>query len=365
MLSEPYAPVPRGIWSWQVVHPDHRGDPGPKRFRRRLRVSEPMRLRCELSSPAELELDAPDVLEPGEHVIEVRVGRAYPNGLKGSLVLEGSSGTVTIVTDDRWEVLEVSDGEVYPDRWVPGRERPMLETEPGERWVAALAASMTSSGHVLTDVAWLEGEGTVAGQVPQLWADAPDEPPPAWFCFTAPPGARAMTLPVVGRVEAWVDGNEVECGASLPLREGARVALRVQAPPGYRGAACFLEHPLLELGPGRIRVGASWHRQGLDVFAGVVLHRTTVRVDEPGDAVLDLGELRGSAAVRVNGEEAGIAFCAPWTVPVRLRAGENTIELEVASTLGPLAARGIPTPFGPEDQRFAGIVGRPRLVLAA
>ena len=84
-------------------------------------------------------------------------------------------------------------------------------------------------------------------------------------------------------------------------------------------------------------------------------------------AVGDRGdtEVRGSVGVRVNGEPAGVVFCAPWTLPVRLRDGENVLELEVASTLGPLAGRGIPTPFGPEDQRFAGILGRPRLVVPA
>jgi hypothetical protein len=46
---------------------------------------------------------------------------------------------------------------------------------------------------------------------------------------------------------------------------------------------------------------------------------------------------------------------------LRLRAGENVLELEVANTLGALAGRGVPTPFGPEDQRFSGLLERPRL----
>jgi hypothetical protein len=202
------------------------------------------------------------------------------------------------------------------------------------------------------------------GQVPQLWADAPEAPPPAWFCFTAPPGARSLTLPIVGEVEAWADGEQVACADGVvPLRGGLRVTLRVQAPAGHRGAACFTEHPLLELGEGRIEVGVSWHRQGLDVFSGVVLHRTTVEVAAAADAVLALGEVRGSVEVRVNGERAGVVFSAPWTVPVSLRAGENVIELEVANTLGALAGRGIPTSFGPEEQRFSGLLDRPHLII--
>jgi hypothetical protein len=151
----------------------------------------------------------------------------------------------------------------------------------------------------------------------------------------------------------------------LALREHGRVALRVQAPAGYRGPGCFREHPVFELGRGTIRAGLSWHRQGLDVFSGVIVHRCTVDVPAAlaGPAELDLGPLAGSVAVRVNGADAGTLTWAPWRLPVLLHAGANTIELEIANTLGPMVSRGVPTPFGPEDQRFSGLLGRPRLVI--
>ncbi|HET7568156.1 MAG TPA: hypothetical protein VFJ91_09215 [Gaiellaceae bacterium] len=379
-LTEPYRRAPSAVWTWQVIHPDYKGDPGPRRFRRLVRVSEPTRLRVDLRASGPLEVDAPELLDPGEHAIEVTVGRGlFRDHLVGSLLLESDSGTVEIATDDRWEVVEDVARTVYPDRLLPGEEQPIAGGEAESSWVGVFQVGLGGTWmgapddpegegrrHLLTDVAWLEGEEVLQGQAPQLWADAPDAPPPAWFCFLAPPGARSLTLPVVGEVEAWLDGEpaRIEDGV-LALREGARVALRVQAPPGFRGAACFREHPLLELGDGRIEVGPSWHRQGLDVFAGVIVHRTTVTLDEDADALLELGSVRGSVAARVNGEPAGVAFSAPWRIPLRLRAGENVLELEVANTLGSLAGRGVPTPFGPEDQRFSGLLERPRLLLPA
>jgi hypothetical protein len=87
-----------------------------------------------------------------------------------------------------------------------------------------------------------------------------------------------------------------------------------------------------------------------------------VHVDRGGRALLDLGEVRGSVAVRVNGEDCGVVFCAPWRIEVPLRQGDNEFELEVAGTLAPLVARGVPTVYGPEDQRACGILGRPRLL---
>jgi hypothetical protein len=377
-FTAPYRRSPSGIWTWRVIHPDYKGDPGPRRFRRRFVVSETTRVRHDFRASGALEVDAPDVVEPGEHTIEVTVGRAlFRDHLVGTIFLESDSGTVELVTDNRWEVIESGASEVYPDRILVDGGDEMAATEGGDNWVTAFQAGLggtwmgapddpDAEGRrtLLTGVAWLEGESVLEGQVPQLWSESPETPPPAWFCFTAPPGARSMTLPIVGEVAAWVDGDEVSCdGEGLALHEGARVALRVQAPAGHRGAGCFREHPILTLGPGRIRSGSSWHRQGLDAFAGVILHRTSVEVDDDVEAVLEIGEVKGSVEVRVNGESAGVVFCAPWRLPVALRRGANVLELEVAGTLGPLAGRGVPTPFGPEDQRFCGLLGRPRLLV--
>jgi hypothetical protein len=356
-FTEPYQRAPIGIWGGIVLHPDYKGSPGTKRFRRRVVVPEQAKVVSSFTASGDVTCALPDVLEPGEHVIEVTVGPSVCQfGLSGVVELTMPSGTVSLRTDERWEI---ADDDVD---WSGAFE---IGAAGAISFGTDDAPDPYESGrHLLTDVAWLEGESVLDGQVPQLWADAPEPPPPAWFCFTAAPGARSMTVPIEGTVDAWVGGEPTPVdGGVLPLREGARVALRVQAPAGRRGAACFREHPVLELGPGHVRTGLSWHRQGLDCFAGVIRHRTTVDVADGGPAILDLGEVSGSVEVQVNGESAGVLFSAPWSLPVQLQPGVNTVEIDVASTLGPLAGRGIPTPFGPEDQRITGILGRPQLRL--
>ena len=49
--------------------------------------------------------------------------------------------------------------------------------------------------------------------------------------------------------------------------------------------------------------------------------------------VLDLGDVRESARVRVNGCDAGTAWCVPFTLAVGewLKPGSNTIEVEVTN----------------------------------
>ncbi|MBW3560985.1 MAG: hypothetical protein KY437_00645 [Actinobacteria bacterium] len=355
-FTEPYAREVRTIWGGPMVHPDYKGSQIARRFRRRITVPEPAQARCDVVATGPWTVELPEVLEPGEHVLEAFVGGSVQTGgFTCAVELVMSSGTVRFGTDDRWETMAA-----------------------GEEWRAATPIGMTGAlGSVeidarfqppnrrspLLDVAWLEGPDSVSGHVESVWSDAPEDPPPSWFCFTAPPGAREMTLPITGQVEAWADGAQREItGERLVIHEGERVALRVDAPAGHRGAACFREHPLLELGSGTIRTGLSWHRQGLDCFSGVILHRASV--DAPaGSAILDLEDVAGSVSIRINGRDAGTLFAPPWRLPVELVDGSNTIELEVANTLGPMAARGVPTPFGPEDQRFSGILGRPRLLV--
>lgn len=65
--------------------------------------------------------------------------------------------------------------------------------------------------------------------------------------------------------------------------------------------------------------------------------RYTLQFDLPSIAadewVLDLGDVRESARVRVNGKEAGIAWCVPFQLSVGkyLKPGKNIIEVEVTN----------------------------------
>jgi hypothetical protein len=368
VFAEPYRRSPTAIWGGSLIHPDYKAASGPRRFRRRLRLDAPMSVRWEAYADQPVAAVAvPEHLPAGEHVLEwATAGELGTPYFAAVLELTGADPdrphVLRVTTDAGWETAG-ADGNwegVFPIGavWAPPAERLLAEAHDADPFA-----------HPLTDVAWLHGPEAVTGQLPgQLWADAPTDPPPAWFAFTAGPGATALTLPIVGTVDAFVAGEPttVQVDATgqrwIPLREHSRVALRVQAPPGRRGAACFTEPPRLTLGPGTLRMGISWHRQGLDSFSGVIVARTEYLAPEAGPAWLELDDLIGSVRVSINGVDAGVLAWAPWRLPVELTEGRNLIELELANTLGPLAARGVPTPFAPEHQRRSGVIGDVRIV---
>ena len=69
---------------------------------------------------------------------------------------------------------------------------------------------------------------------------------------------------------------------------------------------------------------------------GVYMHRFALDAPTPGARyLLDAGLVQGTAIVRVNGQEVGRASVPPFLIDVTasLKAGENTVEIEVLAPL--------------------------------
>ncbi len=70
-------------------------------------------------------------------------------------------------------------------------------------------------------------------------------------------------------------------------------------------------------------------------FSGTAKYTTTIAMDvlDADDYILDLGDVRESAAVFVNGEKAGTVWSIPFEISIGeyLKTGENKIEIEVTN----------------------------------
>ena len=79
-----------------------------------------------------------------------------------------------------------------------------------------------------------------------------------------------------------------------------------------------------------------WNRiPGFEGTSGVGTYQTTVDLQQSfGRAVLHLGKIRDSYSLKINGQEiVSDPFCLEVDVSSYMRSGENTVEIQVASTL--------------------------------
>lgn len=70
-----------------------------------------------------------------------------------------------------------------------------------------------------------------------------------------------------------------------------------------------------------------------ETFSGKALYRAEFDAPEEGDAVLDLGDVKWCAAVRLNGVDLGARFFGPFRWRVRVAKGRNVLEVTVANLL--------------------------------
>lgn len=72
---------------------------------------------------------------------------------------------------------------------------------------------------------------------------------------------------------------------------------------------------------------------GVRYYSGTATYRTTFDAPDAAVTYLDLGTVRNLAQVRLNGQDLGIVWTAPWRVDVRhaLRARGNHLEIEVVN----------------------------------
>ena len=74
---------------------------------------------------------------------------------------------------------------------------------------------------------------------------------------------------------------------------------------------------------------------GIKYYSGIATYRKTINLAETpkGKMYLDLGVVHDMARVRLNGQDLGVVWCAPWRVDVTgaIKAGDNQLEIEVVN----------------------------------
>lgn len=224
--------------------------------------------------------------------------------------------------------------------------------------------------HPLPDVGWLMPESVPAPAPLALLLEPDGARRPVWLRFELPAGARALRLAALGPARVWVNGEEVQVrhGAAAfdPQPAGTPCAVRV-VPDVPAPEAAVLTAPIrFDTAP---VVGAlgDWRTVlHLPHHSGVVEYETEVEGTGPR-AWLDLGYVRGTAQVWVDGCDVGARLWHPFRFDLGAAwgPGRHRLRVRVTNTLGAHYEVGRPTSLVGQGQGAAGLYGPVRLQEAA
>ncbi|WP_369193978.1 glycosyl hydrolase [Streptomyces djakartensis] len=297
-------------------------------------------------------------LGTGEHTLEVVAdGAGAGDPVFVDFVVRSTAGVTALVSGAGWEAAS-------------GRWRGRTVEDERRRGESAHCHAAVRP-HPLPGTAWLCGRPEPAGTVWPTTATDTVRPAPQRFRFTVPAGTRSLDLPLALRARVRIAG-----GRRLPVQEGRLTFPQALADPTtvevLTEPTVFLRGGSAWRGPVRVRTVpvpvplGDWREWGLGGWSGGVAYARTVEVPAGPDPVLDLGRVRGSVEVTVDGEFAGEAFCPPYRIPLRGVAGRCVrLEVTVRSTLAPYLAEATPTEWAFPSQLPSGLWGPVTLRIAS
>jgi hypothetical protein len=306
---------------------------------------------------------------PGRHELRVEIddfGRSNPAAQVDLLVVT-ERGEVRLHSDRGWSGER--DGVSVP---VEIRRAPVGMIGAGEGQYVQIGdpahSHLWQRPHPLREAVWLEpGRAGVDAGVP-IDARVASESPAQRFRLTAPPGAeRVQVSPASGcrLVELTVDGETVALGTvgtdaclvDLPDGDpGPRsIELVVEPAPGLRGGGVLAGPVRFATGTGMVELG-DWRSRGLASHSGGVLYRRRINEVPAGRLRLDLGVVRGTAELLVDGESVGVRVCSPYRFEFSAGPGA-VLEILVMNTLGPHLDAVSPSHYVFEGQTRSGLFG--------
>lgn len=302
-----------------------------------------------------------ETLDSGRGVTVVADGLVY-----------GKNGeTAGIRTGVNWQVQR-NDGPLEPvvlrrRQWI---DQAWFDRADSFREMDPAFTHLWRRPHPLPETGWLEGtsdDSAMLRLVPEAFQGQNVE----WFGWKIPPGATSIFLPVHGEIRLWVDGKEIAVSGNLnevreakltgKLTASRSAALRVEPRRSYNGGAVFTGPVYYQTGRGSIEPGP-WADQGLEAYSGGLRYLSEFELLDrrPGARlVVDLGRVRGTARVTLNGQPAGLRVWSPYRYDITnlVKAGVNSLEILVNNTLAPYLRATSPTNYVLPGQEVSGLFG--------
>ena len=299
------------------------------------------------ATPMYFSHDLTERLGAGRHVVEIVAESTDARDVVFvDLVVQTPDAVVALVSGTGWQTG--SGGRL-------GRSQ-----EHRGRWSNLAAAHAAERSHPLPGATWLHGDPVVGSPVDPVAVAVSAVPAAQRFRVLLPAGTTAVELPLRGAADVSVAGQPVDVQQGVVRLPGPLPAvaelLVVTAPTAFERAGAAWDGPLLvttEQAP--VQLG-SWRDLGLRGWSGGVRYRRTVsRSSSP--ALLDLGRVRGSVDVHLDGERVGSAFCAPYRFELPGGIGTAELTVTVYNTLAPFLDESTPTLWVFPSQLESGLLG--------
>ena len=116
-------------------------------------------------------------------------------------------------------------------------------------------------------------------------------------------------------------------GTVIEIDKGWKMSMRKRliAGPTAIGTEEYEDSPNLSIPLG------DWREFLGDEFSGLVVYRTVFNSPVAGEAELDIGEVHNCCSARLNGQSLGTKYMGPYKWRVKLRHGDNELEVSVAN----------------------------------
>jgi hypothetical protein len=252
--------------------------------------------------------------------------------------------------------------------WMAAREgAPVGLAYRRAQWEDPRYGCIVARPHPLPAAAWLETEAASDAVVPLVPDAAPAPGRTERLGFAIPIGTVCLTVPTSQPFEIELDssaavardGNVLTLGT--PSASGDRATLVFSPLDGRRGGA-LLDGPVVVVAGQASAELLPWSELGLGSLGGAVHYRRSVYGSATGAerTLLDLGIVRGTATVTVDGARVATLFAAPWVADLgdTLTPGtEHELVVTVRGTLAPYLQYASPTSAVMAGQTVHGLFG--------
>ncbi|MGI3786667.1 MAG: hypothetical protein ACRYG2_38470, partial [Janthinobacterium lividum] len=288
-------------------------------------------------------------LSPGEHHIELVADSTDRRDVALlDLVVQTDAGVTTLVSGPGWATAG-------------GGVRSTSRENRGH-WTELAHVHTAERTHPLPDVSWLHGEPVVGVAAHPFRTSDSLAPAVQWYRGRLPAGTTHFTLPMPGPGVVEVNGQP--CAVTdgyvrlaAPLAQPGELTVTTEPTVFDRGGAAWTGPLVVSTVEAPVELG-DWQQIGLRSWSGAVRYRRALHVPvDSARATLDLGRVRGSLDVFVDGRRTATAFCAPYRVDLGDARGDVVVDVTVHNTLAPFLDESTPTMWLFPSQLESGLIG--------